>query len=478
MKYNVYTGVFNLTRYFNGFIYMWYNLILKKWTGDNMIHLFKQNGFNICLDVNSGAIHIPDDTAFDILKKCSSLEDYEKLKTDDRYNISNAQYVEAYEEIDGLIKQEALFSTLDIPDIPIGSGIQFKALCLHMAHTCNLKCEYCFAGDGEYSGGTKLMPFSVAKKAVNLLLSKSGAKKNVEIDFFGGEPMLNFDVIKQTVEYAFAEQRKYNKHVHFTITTNGTILDEEHLEFINEKMDNVVISIDGRKKVHDRFRLYSDGSGSYDSAIENAKKIVAGRNGKSYFVRGTFTRGNIDFSNDVKHLASFGFRDISLEPVTGGEFDLNDCELEAVLEEYERFSKEYAKQDDYTFYHFNISLYKSPCIYKRITACGAGFEYGAVTPDGDIYACHRLAGEEKFRIGTLDDTEFDLDLAEKMRNNNVENVEKCSECWAKYFCSGGCPATAYFTNGNIAEPDDRTCLMQKKRIECAMAIEVERASKG
>ena len=240
-------------------------------------------------------------------------------------------------------------------------------------------------------------------------------------------------------------------------------------------MDNVVISVDGRKHVHDRFRLYPNGNGSYDVTIENAKKIIAGRNGKSYFVRGTFTRENLDFSNDVKHLASLGFRDISIEPVTGGEFDLNDNELEVVLEEYERFSKDYAKQDDYAFYHFNISLYKSPCIYKRITACGAGFEYGAVTPDGDIFACHRLAGVEQFRMGTINDTDFDRDLAEKMSHNNVENMEKCRTCWAKYFCSGGCPATAYFANGSISEPDDRACRMQKKRIECAMAIEVERS---
>ena len=443
-----------------------------------MIHLFKQNGFNICLDVNSGAIHVPDDKAFDILEKCSSREDYEKLKLVDRYKEDNELYAEAYGEIDELIEQEALFSTLDIPGKPKDSDVQFKALCLHMAHACNLRCEYCFAGDGEYSGGTKLMPFRVAKKAVDLLLSKSGTKKNVEIDFFGGEPMLNFDVVKQTVAYAFKEQYKYDKQVHFTITTNGTILDEEQLEFINENMDNVVISVDGRKHVHDRFRLYPNGNGSYDLAIENAKKIVAGRNGKSYFVRGTFTRENLDFSNDVKHLASFGFRDISIEPVTGGEFDLNDSELEVVLEEYERFSKDYAKQDDYTFYHFNISLYKSPCIYKRITACGAGFEYGAVTPDGDIFACHRLVGEEQFRMGTVDDTDFDRILADKMRNNNVENMEKCRTCWAKYFCSGGCPASAYFANDSISEPDNRACRMQKKRIECAMAIEVERASEG
>lgn len=443
-----------------------------------MIHLFKQNGYNICLDVNSGAIHVLDDTAYDILARCSNLEEYNKLKSIDRYKVNDSRYKEAYDEIDELIGQESLFSSLIIPEKPVDDSIQFKALCLHMAHTCNLRCEYCFAGDGEYSGGTKLMPFAIAKKAVDLLLSTSGTKRNVEIDFFGGEPMLNFDVVMKTVEYAFSEQSKYNKQVHFTITTNGTILDEEQLEFINDNMDNVVISIDGRKEVHNRFRKYPDGKGSYDLAIENAKKIVAGRNGKSYFVRGTFTRENLDFSNDVKQLASFGFKDISIEPVTGGEFDLDENELEEVLGEYERFSVDYAKQDDYTFYHFNISLYKSPCIYKRITACGAGFEYGAVTPDGEIYACHRLAGEEQFLMGTVDDRVFSRSLADMMRNNNVENMEKCRTCWAKYFCSGGCPATAYFTNGDISKPDERACRMQKKRIECAMAIEVERASKG
>lgn len=443
-----------------------------------MIHLFKQNGFNICLDVNSGAIHVPDDTAYDILEKCNSIEDYNQLKNTSRYNIGKKGYKEAYEEIDELIEQDSLFSTIEIPKLDRPSEVQFKALCLHMAHTCNLRCSYCFAGDGEYSGGTKLMPLEVSKKAVDLLLTKSGSKKNVEIDFFGGEPMLNFEVVKETVAYAQAEQKKYNKEVHFTITTNGTILDEDSLEFINQYMDNVVISIDGRKKIHDKYRLYADGSGSYDLSISNAKKIVAGRENKSYFVRGTFTRENLDFSNDVKHLASFGFKDISIEPVTGGEYDLTDEELDMVLEEYEKFSKDYAKQDKYTFYHFNISLYKSPCIYKRITACGAGFEYGAVTPDGDIFACHRLAGEEEFKMGTVDDTDFNLELADRMRDNSVENIEKCTTCWAKYFCSGGCPATAYFTNSSISKPDDRACIMQKKRIECALAIEVQRATEG
>ena len=443
-----------------------------------MIHLFKQNGFNICLDVNSGAIHVPDNTAYDILGKCNSIEDYKKLKSTDRYSMGKPDYEDTYIEIDELIEQGSLFSKMEIPPLARPSEVEFKALCLHMAHTCNLKCSYCFAGDGEYSGGTKLMPLEVAKKAVDLLLSKSGNKKNVEIDFFGGEPMLNFDVVKETVAYAQAEQDKYNKEVHFTITTNGTILDEESLEFINKYMDNVVISIDGRKKVHDKFRLYADGRGSYDLAIDNAKKIVAGREGKSYFVRGTFTRDNLDFSNDVKHLASFGFKDISIEPVTGGEYDLNEEELGKVLDEYERFSKEYAKQDKYTFYHFNISLYKSPCIYKRLTACGAGFEYGAVTPDGDIFACHRLVGEEEFKMGTVDDNVVNIELADRLRDNSVESIEECKTCWAKYFCSGGCPATAYFTNGSISEPDKRACAMQKKRIECALAIEVQRATEG
>ncbi len=443
-----------------------------------MIHLFRQNGYNICLDVNSEAIHVPDDTAFDILSRCDSVEDYQRLKTIEKYKINKADYLEAYNDIDELIENNELFSIIEIPEIINNKDIEFKALCLHMAHTCNLKCKYCFAGDGEYSGGMKLMSLDVAKKAVDLVLKKSGNKKNVEIDFFGGEPMLNFEVIKKTVAYAHEKQREYKKQIHFTITTNGTILDDESLKFINENMDNIVISIDGRKNVHDRFRLYADGSGSYDLAIKNAKRIVEGRNGKSYFVRGTFTRKNLDFSNDVKHLASFGFKDISIEPVTGGEFDLSECEIEEVLREYERFSKEYAVQNEYTFYHFNISLYKSPCIYKRLTACGAGFEYGAVTPEGDIYACHRLVGEEQFKMGTVDDWEFNRELAETMRNNNVDSNEKCSTCWAKYYCSGGCPATAYFTNGSITEPGDRACRMQKKRIECAMAIEVQRASEG
>ncbi|MBN2558431.1 MAG: thioether cross-link-forming SCIFF peptide maturase [Clostridia bacterium] len=444
-----------------------------------MIHLFRQNGFNICLDINSGTIHLPDDTAYDILSRCPAPADYEKLKNTDKYMAGNAEYDQAYSEIDQLIGEGSLFSSIDIPEIDgDDSEVVLKAMCLHMAHACNLRCDYCFAGDGEYSGGRKLMPFDVAKKAVDLLLSKSGAKRNVEIDFFGGEPMLNFDVVRQTVAYALGEQDKHGKQVHFTITTNGTILDDESCGFINEHMDNVVLSLDGRKEVHDRFRKYPGGRGSYDDILPNIKKIVEGRKDKSYFIRGTFTRENLDFAKDIRHLASLGFTDISIEPVTGGEFEMNDDEIAAAKEEYERFSVEYAAQSDYNFYHFKISLYNSPCIFKRINACGAGFEYAAVTPDGEIYACHRLAGEESFRMGTVFEGKLSRELAGRMQRNNVTTIAKCRDCWARYFCSGGCPATAYFANGSISMPDDKACELQKKRIECALAVEAARAMKG
>ncbi len=287
--------------------------------------------------------------------------------------------------------------------------------------------------------------------------------------------MLNFDVVKETVEYARSVQEKYNKEVHFTITTNGTILDEDSLKFINENMDNIVLSIDGRKETHDRLRVYADGSGSYDKVLPNIKKIVEGRNGKSYFVRGTYTANNLDFHNDIEHLAGLGFTDISIEPVTGGDYELTDEQVEAAMDEYELFSKRYAVQKDYTFYHFNIDLYHSPCIYKRLNACGAGFEYGAITPDGEVFACHRLAGVPEFRMGDVHEGIFDLNLAKRMKANNVNAIDDCSECWAKYFCSGGCPATSFFTNQRIDKPDRNACRLQRKRIECAMAVEVQRA---
>lgn len=440
-----------------------------------MIHVFKQNGFNVCLDINSGTVHIPDDIAYDIL--CRSIDEnaYDTLKSDRKYGIKNIKYREVYSEIDELIKGGSLFS-----DMPLLSGydenkdVRLKALCLHMAHTCNLKCSYCFAGDGEYSGGRSLMPLETAKKSVDLLLSKSGHKKNIEIDFFGGEPMLNFDTIKKTVEYTLKEQEKYGKTVHFTITTNATIMSDEDADFINKHMDNVVLSLDGRKHIHDKFRRFGNGKGSYDEVLPNIKKIIEGRKGKSYFVRGTYTGCNLDFSNDVKHIAALGFKEISIEPVTGGEFELTSDEVETAAVEYEKFAAEYALQSDYRFYHFNINLYNSPCIFKRITACGAGFEYGAVTPDGEIYACHRLVGVPEFKMGTVFDGELSKELAVKMKNNNVLSIEKCKECWAKFFCSGGCPATAFYTNGSIDEPDEKACILQKKRIECALAIEVQR----
>lgn len=440
-----------------------------------MIHLFKQNGYNICLDVNSGAIHVLDDQAFEILSNCKDREDFRSIRCE-KYDKADSNTKLVYDEIDALIDEGSLFSEIDLPDRSDSLiNVELKALCLHMAHTCNLKCSYCFAGDGEYSGGTKLMPLEVAEKAVDLLLSRSGKKKNVEIDFFGGEPMLNFDVVKKTVEYSRKEQKKYNKEIHFTITTNGTILDDDSLQFINENMDNVVLSIDGRKEVHDRLRIYADGSGSYDKVLPNIKKIADGRNGKSYFVRGTYTAGNLDFHNDIEHLAGLGFTDISIEPVTGGDYELTDEQVQTAEKEYEFFSKRYAAQKDYTFYHFNLELYNSPCIFKRLNACGAGFEYGAITPDGEIFACHRLAGIPEFKMGDVNEGIFDLNLAARMKANNVTVIEECTQCWAKYFCSGGCPATAYFTNGRIDKPDSNACRLQRKRIECAMAVEVERA---
>ncbi|MBN2851212.1 MAG: thioether cross-link-forming SCIFF peptide maturase [Clostridia bacterium] len=446
-----------------------------------MIHIYTLNSLNICLDVNSGTIHLLDEVTKDILLKAPEKEMIENAASmlSDKY--SNLELKEALSEIKSLIDEKSLYS----PDFDramfTGKTIKkvvVKAMCLHMAHDCNLRCKYCFAEKGSYGGKKSLMSFDVAKQAIDFLLANSGSKKNVEVDFFGGEPLLNYDVIKQTVEYAKEKQKEYGKTVHFTVTTNGTILNEEMEKFLNENMDNIVLSLDGRKEINDAVRVYPSGKGSYDQIIDNIKTIANNRNGKSYFVRGTYTRDNLDFSKDVRHIyEELGLKEISIEPVTGGAFTLTDEEINVALKEYEQFACEYALQDDYRFYHFNISLYHSPCIYKRIAACGAGVDYFAVSPDGDLFACHQFVGEKQFKMGDVFNGITDYQRVNQFHNSNVFTKKGCQDCFAKYFCSGGCHANAYYTNNDILIPDENACKMQKKRIECALMIETLRALK-
>ncbi len=443
-----------------------------------MIHVFILHSLSICLDVNSGTIHLLDEVTFDLLSLANTKEmlplAMEQLK--DKYD--KDILLQAMDEITSLIEQESLYSKdFTKEELQKNTTIQsdMKAMCLHMAHDCNLRCSYCFADKGVYGGDKGLMSIEVAKAAIDYLLENSGKKVNVEVDFFGGEPLLNFKVIKQCVVYAKEQEKKYSKNVNFTITTNGTIFSKEINEFLQEHMDNIVLSLDGRKSVHDHLRVYPSGKGSYDKVVENIKEIANNRQGKSYFIRGTYTRDNLDFYEDVKHIyEQLGLKEISIEPVSGGDFTLTDEEIAIAMTEYERFAKEYAKQDDYRFYHFTLNIYNSPCIYKRIAACGAGVDYGAVSPDGKIYACHQFVGEDEFVMGNIYDGVTNTELRETFANNNVFTKQECPDCWAKYFCSGGCHANAYYTNGDIAIPDKKACTLQKKRIECALMIECQR----
>ncbi|MEN6412638.1 MAG: thioether cross-link-forming SCIFF peptide maturase [Veillonellales bacterium] len=353
-----------------------------------------------------------------------------------------------------------------------------KALCLHVAHDCNLRCEYCFAAKGDYHSGRKLMPLEVALAAVDFLVKNSGNKHTLEIDFFGGEPLMNFDTVKKVVAYGRNIEKKSEKHFYFTITTNGTLLNKENIDFINREMDNIVISLDGRKQIHDSIRCDRSGKGTYDKIVPLAQQLVQKRGDKSYFIRGTFTARNKDFSKDVLHLASLGFKEISIEPVVGlGEkLFITKQDLPEILHEYETFALEYSnvlqKKNPFRFYHFNLNLYNGPCIYKRITACGAGFEYLAVSPEGDLYPCHQFVGQKEFSLGNVNKGITNNILKNRFQNNNILTKEKCRDCWAKLFCSGGCHANSWYSNGTLDIPNDIACTLQKKRIECALMIQI------
>lgn len=452
-----------------------------------MVHTYSLNGYNIAIDGNSGSIHVLDDMVFQMLKNEGEMPTLTDMQEKLNATYSADRIREAYGEIQSLNEQGMLFSSEEALENAANSkqlNTCLKALCLHVSHDCNLRCEYCFASSGDYNSGRKLMSRAVALKAVDYLVAASQDRRNIEIDFFGGEPLMNFDVVKETVAYGRQLEKSTGKHFYFTITTNGTLLDKENIDFINENMDNVVISIDGRKEVHDAVRHDRIGHGSYDKIMPLAKKLVAGRNGKSYFIRGTFTARNKDFSKDVMHLADMGFKEISVEPVVGSGSDLyfEESDIPEVLKEYENLAAQYIERlsDDrrFRFYHFNINLYDGPCLFKRVTACGAGYEYLAVSPEGDLYPCHQFVGQDEFAIGNVFSGIQNNEVQDELMRNNIFSKEKCRECWAKLFCSGGCHANAYFSNGNILQPNDFSCTLQKKRIECAVMIQAFMADKG
>ncbi|KNZ40759.1 thioether cross-link-forming SCIFF peptide maturase [Acetobacterium bakii] len=446
-----------------------------------MVHTYSLNGYNIAVDGNSGSVHLLDDLTYEILQDEKELPVIDLVVDQLQNKYDQKEIIEAFDEIKRLKSTGFLFSSIEeIENASITENINtnLKALCLHVSHDCNLRCEYCFASEGDYNSGRELMKLEVAIQAVDYLVANSGGRKIIEIDFFGGEPLMNFDVVEAVVKYGRKIEKEKNKQFYFTITTNGTLLNKHRIEFINEHMDNVVISIDGRKEIHDVVRHDCNGKGSYERIVPLAQELIAGRNGKSYFVRGTFTAKNKDFSNDVMHLADLGFKEISVEPVvgSGGDLYFTDQDIPEILKEYENLSVKYMERlksdDQLRFYHFNIDLEEGPCLFKRVTACGAGYEYNAVSPEGKLYPCHQFVGHDEFIIGDVYSGISNVNLCDTLKENTIFKKEKCRDCWAKLYCSGGCHANAFFTSGNIREPNEVSCMLQKKRVECALMINV------
>ena len=445
-----------------------------------MIHKYKLEGYNILLDVNSGGVHIIDDLTYDMLdnisppleEKCPENIVNKLSKVYDRDEI-----YECYDEIVSLYNDKILFSEDDYEKFALTSvASPIKAMCLHVAHDCNLRCKYCFASTGDYKEGRMLMSLETGKKALDFLIEKSGDRKFLEVDFFGGEPTVNFDVVKQLVEYGRSREAEANKKFRFTITTNGILLTDDMIDFINKEMNNVVLSIDGRKDVNDRLRVRADGSGSYDKIVPNFKKLVEKRGSdKDWYVRGTYTKYNLDFSNDVMHLYELGFDQISVEPVMADPsmpYAITQSDLPRIFDEYEELSRKIRKIRSegkfINFFHFMLDLDQGPCAIKRLRGCGCGNEYVAVAPNGDIYPCHQFVGIEDYKLGSLNDGSFNEELKKTFACAHVYSKPECKKCWAKFYCSGGCNANNYIYAGDIHNAYKLSCEIQKKRLECAI----------
>ncbi len=445
-----------------------------------MIHKYKYKDLYILLDINSRSVHVIDEIVYDIL---DFEKDFEKAREQLKNKYDSSDIDMAIAEIQKLIDNGMLFAKDKIFNINQNFKKEplIKAMCLHVAHDCNLKCEYCFASQGDFQGSKEMMSFEIAKKAMDFLVKMSGKRHNLEVDFFGGEPLMNFGVVKDTVNYARGLEKKYNKKFRFTLTTNGMLLNDDVSEFLNKEMDNVVLSIDGRKKTNDLMRKTVNDKGSYDYIMPKFKKFVANRGNKSYYVRGTFTKFNLDFSEDVKHLAEEGFKSISVEPVVsepGLPYTIEEKHLEKILNEYERLAdsleSKYNSNDSYHFFHFDVNLRKSPCAIKQASGCGAGSEYVSVTPSGEIYPCHQFVGNTDFIIGYLDRGITRDDIVSDFTKVNVFTKNECRNCWNKYYCSGGCHANAYNFNNDINIPYDIACSMQKKRVELAIYLAIKK----
>ena len=450
-----------------------------------MIHSFKIHGTNMVLDVMSGAVHQFDDIAYDVLGcyERNGVLNNDKIKNLSQYK--EAEINEAIEEIEYLKKKNMLFTEDPYTEMLPAWTKQtvVKALCLHIAHDCNLRCSYCFAGTGEYMGRRSLMSLEVGKRAIDFLIENSGNRRNLEVDFFGGEPLMNFEVVKRIVEYARVRENKTGKNFRFTITTNVMLLDEDKQNYINENMHNVVLSLDGRKEVNDAVRKRIDGTGSYDRILPLAKKMAEERGEQQYYIRGTFTRKNLDFGADVLHMADLGFEQISVEPVVAAKdsgLDIREEDLDTVCNEYERLAKEYVERRKngqwFNFFHFMIDIEGGPCIAKRMRGCGSGTEYLAVTPEGELYPCHQFVGHEEFLLGNIYDGLNQNTVREAFRETNVYTKPRCSSCWAKFYCSGGCAANAWQFNNDIRIPYEIECELEKKRVECALWIKAQESN--
>lgn len=455
-----------------------------------MIHQYKLNGHNIVIDTYSGSVHAVDDVAYDVISMFETADKEEIVRkiSENHKNITDGDILKCIDDVAELKASGQLFSEdiyADKADVLKNKNSDIKALCLHVAHTCNLNCSYCFAAQGKYQGERALMSFEVGKRALDFLIENSGNRKNLEVDFFGGEPLMNFDVVKKLVEYARSIEKKHNKNFRFTLTTNGVLIDDDVIDFCNREMNNVVLSLDGRKEVHDRLRKDYKGNGSYDLIVPKFQEFVEKRGDKSYYIRGTYTHKNIDFTNDIFHMADLGFKELSMEPVVcapGEEYALTEDDLPVLFEQYEILAKEMLKRDSenrgFTFYHYMIDLSNGPCIYKRISGCGSGTEYLAVTPWGELFPCHQFVGDEKYSMGNIYDGVTNTKMRDRFKKCNVYSRPECADCWAKLYCSGGCAANAYHATGDILGVYDYGCKLFKKRMECAIMMQVDKALKG
>lgn len=458
-----------------------------------MIHCYKLNGYNIVLDVFSGSVHAVDEVAYDAIQM---YEDNDKEyiintlleKYSDNQDVTRDDLEELFADIEQLKADGKLFA----PDVYADKAFDLKnrntvikALCLHVAHTCNLNCEYCFASQGKYHGERALMSLEVGKRALDFLVENSGTRTNLEVDFFGGEPLMNWGVVKDIVRYGRELEKTHNKKFRFTLTTNGVLLDDDVIDFANKEMHNVVLSLDGRREIHDNLRKTANGKGSYDLIVPKFQHFIERRGDRGYYMRGTFTHNNVDFTNDIFHMADLGFTELSMEPVVckpDDPYALTEEDLPVLFEQYEILSKEMLKREKegrgFTFYHYMIDLKGGPCIYKRISGCGSGTEYMAVTPWGELFPCHQFVGDEKYSMGNIWDGVTNAAVQQEFKLCNAYARKECQDCWAKLYCSGGCAANSYHATGSITGVYDYGCKLFKKRMECAIMMQVDKAQNG